>query len=349
MALDLPQNRVGIRKIQTQKRNVPLEQIIAVEGQSPIATGIDQVGQVLGHALQRRAELQRQGQQLAFAGKYLGQDISPDLANSGLNLDSILKLHEAKIAADKLNKPAKKKPLGEPFKGADGKTYQYFYDENNETTTPVELSQGLPPPKAHEPESHVIVGVDPQGNPLSFGVKSEKITPIPLPGGGSPLPKNRPGAVLTDVKDIDNQLQQLNDLRGMLKDIPGGIAGGAESLLSKATFGAIGGKAKQYNDIRPSIATKIYRAMTGDTRLSDADAASRAYPLLPSLAEPTNVREAKIVNLEKNLTERKKILSSGAGYKPLPGQLQPLTPPGTPTNETPEQRKARLIKEAQGF
>src|SRR3990167_106122 len=53
------------RQIQVQKRNVPLEQIIAVKGQNPYATGIESLGNVLGQVLTRKAELQREGQQLA--------------------------------------------------------------------------------------------------------------------------------------------------------------------------------------------------------------------------------------------------------------------------------------------
>ena len=88
MAIELPKSRLGVRQIATQKRKVPLEQIIAVQGQSPIATGIETAGAVIGQALSRRAELQRQGQQLAqletlsgqAPGTYSGLD--PSIATS---------------------------------------------------------------------------------------------------------------------------------------------------------------------------------------------------------------------------------------------------------------------------
>lgn len=66
MAFELPQRRQAVRQIQTQQRKIPLEQIIAIQGQSPLATGIETAGDVLGAAIQKRAELQRQGQQLAI-------------------------------------------------------------------------------------------------------------------------------------------------------------------------------------------------------------------------------------------------------------------------------------------
>lgn len=76
MALELPKSRAGVRQIQIQKRQVPIEQIMAVRGQSPVAAGIDEVGKVLGGALQRQAELRRQGQQVAAISKATGVDLT---------------------------------------------------------------------------------------------------------------------------------------------------------------------------------------------------------------------------------------------------------------------------------
>jgi len=65
MPFQLPQNRLNVRNIQIPRRNIPLDQIIAVEGQNPLATGIETAGNVLGEAILKRAELRRQGQELA--------------------------------------------------------------------------------------------------------------------------------------------------------------------------------------------------------------------------------------------------------------------------------------------
>ena len=95
MAIELPKNRLNVRQTKTVKRNIPLEQIIAVEGQSPIATGIETAGNVVGQAIQRRAELQRQGQQLAQLeslggfgqGQLAGLDVSTASALTSKNRD----------------------------------------------------------------------------------------------------------------------------------------------------------------------------------------------------------------------------------------------------------------------
>ena len=88
MALELPKSRLGVRQIRTEKRRVPIEQIIAVQGQSPVATGIETAGNVIGQALQQRAALRRQGEQLArlesLAGQQPGgfQGLDPSTATS---------------------------------------------------------------------------------------------------------------------------------------------------------------------------------------------------------------------------------------------------------------------------
>jgi hypothetical protein len=318
MAIQLPQSRLNVRQVRNEKRNVPIDQIIAVEGQNPIANGIEVAASSIGKALEQRAALRRQGEQLAKLESLAGK---PPGSFAGLDPSTA-----ATITMNSM-KTGKKKPLGEPFKGEDGSAYQYFYDENTQQTTAEPLPKGLPPAKPKSQETQVYIGNDANGNPLFAGNKSTKITVGSVPTGGSVLSKSQPTNIQKDINDIDIQIGQMKAIRSMLSDLPGGVVGGATSLASKATFGAIGGKQKEYNDMKPAVATKIYRAMTGDTRLSDADAAARAYPLLPSFAEPVEVREAKIANIEKNLSDRRESLLSGGGLKSItPKSPVPLVP-----------------------
>lgn len=85
MTIQLPSNRLGIKQIQLAKRNIPLEQIIAVGAQNPLATGIEELGGVIGKTLQNRSELRRQGEQLAKLEALSGQ--APG-SYSGLNPDT---------------------------------------------------------------------------------------------------------------------------------------------------------------------------------------------------------------------------------------------------------------------
>jgi hypothetical protein len=77
---------LNLRQIQLAQRKVPLEQIVAAKGQSPVGAGIEQAGALVGKALERKAELQRRGQQVdaiqkAFPGQALPNGIDdPQLA-----------------------------------------------------------------------------------------------------------------------------------------------------------------------------------------------------------------------------------------------------------------------------
>lgn len=92
MALELPKSRAGVRQIQIQKRQVPIEQIMAVRGQSPVAAGIDTVGQVLGKALQRKAQLQQQAQVINELATAAGEKpptaegVTPDIYEKSLTI-----------------------------------------------------------------------------------------------------------------------------------------------------------------------------------------------------------------------------------------------------------------------
>jgi len=78
--------RKNLKPIQTTKRNVPVDQIIAIEGKNPWAEGIDVAGNVLGQAIMRRAQLRQQGEQLAkleqLSGRQPGafQSLDPSTA-----------------------------------------------------------------------------------------------------------------------------------------------------------------------------------------------------------------------------------------------------------------------------
>lgn len=61
------------RQIQTSKRQVPIEQIIAVQGRNPLAAPVTNLGEVLGEALLRKEQLRREGQQLAMQQRELAK------------------------------------------------------------------------------------------------------------------------------------------------------------------------------------------------------------------------------------------------------------------------------------
>jgi hypothetical protein len=96
----MPNQRINIRQINIPKRQVPVDQIISVMGQNPIATGIDTTGSVLGQAILKRAELRRQGEQVAQLAALTGQpntgqSLTPELYIKGLEQKAALEKAQA--------------------------------------------------------------------------------------------------------------------------------------------------------------------------------------------------------------------------------------------------------------
>jgi hypothetical protein len=314
MAFDIPQRR-ALKSIQTQKRDIPIQQIMATLGGNPIGQGIENAAASVGQALQQRAAIRRQAQEVAQLEKVYG--LKPGELNGIQDTKNAMEAgkqlygsRQPTYVNEVNNLTGESQMIQVPAGGKYGGTYKF----------------GATPGGAGKVGKPTWIGNNSSGEPLLLQDNGE-ITIGKVPGGGSVLTKNNPTNIKNQVTEIDDQLKQINDLRNLIGENSGGITGGLKSLASKVTLGAIGSSEKQYNDLKPSIATKIYKAATGDTRLSDADASARAYPLLPDLAEPVHVREAKLKNLEKMLSDRKTGL--------LPGMLQPLNVP-QPGKITPQ-------------
>lgn len=124
----------------------------------------------------------------------------------------------------------------------------------------------------------------------------------------------------TDMKNQLKSIQQagslIQDLQKQAEGLKGGYAGIAE--LGKMTLNRGSGDSanyKLYMDTLPSTSVSFYRAVTGDTRLSDSDAKARALPLLWHPSEADDVKVKKFDFLNRMVTARGKLLESGK-YKP---------------------------------
>lgn len=174
------------------------------------------------------------------------------------------------------------------------------------------------------PEKGQFVAIqDNQGviwNPVSqtFDLK-------PFPGKGAVLTKAEPGKIGNQTIQNDEALSLVDDLESKLKG-SSGIGGGIKSIASKVTAGGISPELRIYNQQKPAIAVKLYRAITGDTRLSDADAAARALPLLPDTYEASDVQSSKIKSMRDAINGKNSnlaILLSGSKGSPTPTQAPP--------------------------
>lgn len=132
---------------------------------------------------------------------------------------------------------------------------------------------------------------------------------------GSKLVSN-PNAPTADMRNQGISASQARILWDDLKGQSEGLKGGYPGLLekSKAIINRGSGDSanyKLYTDSLPSSAVALYRALTGDTRLSDADAKARALPLLWEPSEATDLRDKKNNFIDRMIGAREKLLGSG--------------------------------------
>src|SRR3990167_2989009 len=102
---------------------------------------------------------------------------------------------------------------------------------------------------------------------------------------------------------------QLKDMSSNLQNIGGweGIAVKGGNVLTR---GKLNPEAKAYADFMPAAGVSVYRGITGDIRLSDADAASRAYPLMWDIGEDGSVKGLKEGAVDNMLKARNILLSN---------------------------------------
>lgn len=143
---------------------------------------------------------------------------------------------------------------------------------------------------------------------------------VPLPGILVETPQQKmdrkASAPTADAKNalMANQnayvlFNQLKDMSSNLKNI-GGWGGIAIKGGNVLTRGKLNPEAKAYADFMPAAGVSVYRGITGDTRLSDADAASRAYPLMWDIGEDGSVKGLKEGAVDNMLKARNILLSN---------------------------------------
>lgn len=118
---------------------------------------------------------------------------------------------------------------------------------------------------------------------------------------------------LTRIKQLKSVVKGVQDLGNTLPTDP--IRAFAGSFGAEKAFGRFNtSQWKTYMDVIPTASAGAYRAVTGDNRLSDADAASRAKPLFWDPREPGDVREGKNSFLNYMMDEAE----NGLTYKAEP-------------------------------
>lgn len=128
-----------------------------------------------------------------------------------------------------------------------------------------------------------------------------------------------------DLQAVENQIANINNVKKLAEKIPAGrITGSLSGVVSSITGGEYQTATREYLKERPAMAVSLYRALTGDTRLSDADAKGRALPLLWHPTESSKIRDLSFERINKALEARKKLISEGRYKVDENGQF--LTP-----------------------
>lgn len=118
----------------------------------------------------------------------------------------------------------------------------------------------------------------------------------------SKLPTANQKDQLAKVQNVETLVNDLEKLSDTVPSGYGGLYSQGEAFLTRGNTQT---NTVLYNDQRKAIAVAVYRALTGDTRLSDADAASRALPLLWKPDEGEAVKKAKFNSLKQLLSKAK--------------------------------------------
>ena len=150
--------------------------------------------------------------------------------------------------------------------------------------------------------------------------------------GTTPSTQPKPNGGLTDAESIfgstlppklsaeqekvkgeaSTALDNFEGLMGMFKGSPQGvISGNVAEAIGNFTGGALNTKGAVYKDFAPMVSGQIYIGMTGDSRLSEADAEARAKPLLPRQGDSTKKNKLKEDFMRATLEERNRRYASG--------------------------------------
>lgn len=117
--------------------------------------------------------------------------------------------------------------------------------------------------------------------------------------------------------NLESQIQSFDSAMKLLGASPQGIIEGNTAAIAGAVTGGKENTAgKLYSDILPALSSSLYKDMTGDTRLSDADAQARAYPLFPKQGDDPSVNRMKENFIRATLQRRQAQYKSG-NFSPM--------------------------------
>ena len=144
---------------------------------------------------------------------------------------------------------------------------------------------------------------------LSFA-KEKEVVKLEAAGERAKLPTSEMRNLATEAK---SQLLNVKALRKEASKLPGGYSGIRARMIGVGSRGKYQGDVLMYERKIPAYSAGLYRAMTGDKRLSDRDAGERAKPLLWDTSVDTSLREPMFQFVEDTLQARINMIEKGQG------------------------------------
>ena len=293
---------------QPQQAN-PMQMLSQIQQQEPqdIAGLFSKINPVLGNTVRGLA----QGGAQAFGG------ISPKS-----NENDLQKLYAQEAIKKQFNRTPyddliEKSKAIEAAKNTGNRT---LYDElmgsqvQPNQSIPQQTQQGMPQGEQGQPE-FAAPEIDPfTGKLSSKGIGQDYQNKIFQKQREQDIRSKSPTAKQKDdLANIGNVETLLLNMESDAAQVPSGYAGIRSQVGGFFSRGATDTSTVVYNDQRKAVAVALYRALTGDTRLSDADAAARALPLLWKPDEAQQVKTMKFQKLRQLLSDRKQAVSSNLG------------------------------------
>ena len=175
---------------------------------------------------------------------------------------------------------------------------------------------------------------------------------------GQPKEKTLAATTQRDLSRISAFEGSLNDLESLAKSVPKGrVKGNLANLSSWVTGGGPGlGLSEEssrntltYNQLRPGIAAGLYRAVTGDDRISDMDAAARALPFVPPFNIDPDAFSERLKIIRSAIKRRKESIreASRTGTEPPISDFGSMLS-GATREDTTAQSGGQLMEDAQG-
>lgn len=117
----------------------------------------------------------------------------------------------------------------------------------------------------------------------------------------------------SEIVNAEASLQKLKELADKISS--SGWEGAVDIATGKVTRGESNPELMQYLKEAKTSAVSLYRAYSGDTRLSDADAESRAYPLLWNPTEGKKLKDVSFSRIADVIGTRRKSYQEQYGFK----------------------------------